>query len=117
MESYISLDNIQFYANHGVFPQETLVGNSFVVNLKIKLDVKNAILTDSINDTVSYASVYDLVSEEMRINSNLIEHVAGRIISSLKKEFPQIKQIELKISKMNPPVGGQVESASVLIID
>lgn len=117
MESYILLDNIQIYANHGVFSQETLVGNYFVINLKIKVDLEKAFSTDNISDTISYASLYDLIKRETSISSALIEHVAGRIISSLKKTFPQIKQIELKLSKMNPPLGGQVESASILIIE
>lgn len=117
MESYILLDNIQIYANHGVFSQETLVGNYFVINLKIKVDLEKVFSTDNISDTISYASLYDLIKRETSISSALIEHVAGRIISSLKKTFPQIKQIELKLSKMNPPLGGQVESASILIIE
>lgn len=117
MESYILLENIQIYAHHGVFNQETLVGNNFVVNLKIKINLLKAVSSDNLNDTVSYALVYEVVKREMTINSKLLEHVAGRIVSSLKKEFQEIEQIELKLSKLNPPVGGQVESASVVLID
>jgi dihydroneopterin aldolase len=117
MESYILLENIQIYAHHGVFNQETLVGNNFVVNLKIKINLSKAVSSDNLNDTVSYALVYEVVKREMTINSKLLEHVAGRIVSSLKKEFQEIEQIELKLSKLNPPVGGQVESASVVLID
>lgn len=117
MESYILLENIQIYAHHGVFNQETLVGNNFVVNLKIKINLSKAVSSDNLNDTVSYALVYEVVKREMAINSKLLEHVAGRIVSSLKKEFQEIERIELKLSKLNPPVGGQVESASVVLID
>lgn len=117
METYILLENVQIYAHHGVFPQETHVGNLFLVNLRLKVDFENASKSDDLNETISYAEVFDLVKQEMAIPSKLLEHVAGRIIRVLKKEFPEIQQIELKISKRNPPVGGQVEYASVVIID
>lgn len=117
METYILLENVEMYANHGVFPQETLVGNLFIINLKLKVDFEKASKSDDLDETISYASVFDLVKKEMAIPSKLLEHVAGRIVRVLKSEFPKIEQIELKISKRNPPVGGQVEYASVMIID
>lgn len=117
METYILLENVEMYANHGVFPQETLVGNLFIINLKLKVDFESASESDDLNETISYASVFDLVKKEMAIPSKLLEHVAGRIVRVLKNAFPKIEQIELKISKRNPPVGGQVEYASVMIID
>lgn len=117
METYILLENVEMYAHHGVFAQETLVGNLFVVNLKLKVDFGSASQSDDLDGTVSYASVFELVKKEMSVPSKLLEHVAGRIVRVLKNEFPKIEQIELKISKRNPPVGGQVEYASVIIID
>lgn len=117
METYILLENVEMYANHGVFPQETLVGNHFIINLKLKIDFEKASESDDLGETISYAEVFDLVKKEMSIPSKLLEHVAGRIVRVLKNEFTKIEQIELKISKRNPPVGGQVEYASVMIID
>lgn len=117
METYILLENVEMYANHGVFPQETLVGNLFIINLKLKVDFESASKSDDLDETISYAEVFDLVKNEMSIPSKLLEHVAGRIVRVLKNTFPKIEQIELKISKRNPPVGGQVEYASVMIID
>lgn len=116
MKSFILLENIRIYAYHGVFPQETLVGNNFIVNLKITADLSKAIESDDLNDTISYATVYEIVEQEMAISSKLLEHVAGRIIKSLKKHFSQIDEIKLKISKINPPVKGQVEQASIEVI-
>lgn len=117
MESYILLENVEIYANHGVFAQETLVGNLFVINLRLKIDFENASESDSLEDTISYASAFEVVKREMSVPSKLLEHVAGRIVRALKSEFSGIELIELKISKRNPPVGGQVEFASVIIID
>lgn len=117
MKSYILLENVTFYARHGVFPQETEVGNVFVVNIKIKVDLTESCVSDELNDTISYADVYEEVKREMSIPSKLIEHVAFRIIQRLKNKFKTIETVEIKLSKRNPPMGGQVEYASVILID
>lgn len=117
MKSYILLENITFYAYHGVFEQETIVGNEYTVNLKIGIDLQKACCSDNIHDTISYADVYEDVKNEMKIPSRLLENAANRIIQRLKNKYPQIESIEIKLSKRNPPIGGQLESASVILID
>ena len=79
MSSYIFLDRMRFFAHHGVGRQETLVGNEFVVSLRLKVDIGHAMQTDDVTDTVSYAEVYEAVKKEMEIPSKLLEHVGGRI--------------------------------------
>lgn len=116
MKSYILLENLTFYANHGVFPQETVVGNLYTVNLKIEIDLEKSSRTDDLEDTVSYAEIYEQVKHEMMIPSKLLEHVAGRILRNLKSNFPLIETVEIKVSKRNPPMGGQLDCASVVLI-
>lgn len=115
MNSYIFLDRICFFAHHGVGEQETLVGNEFTVSLRLKVDIEHAMQTDDVMDTVSYADVYEAVKAEMIIPSKLLEHVCGRIVSRLFREFPQIENIELRLSKRNPPMGADIEAAGVEI--
>lgn len=117
MKSYILLEDIVFFARHGVLEQETVTGNSFVVNIKIETDLSEAAKSDNISDTVNYAEVYEVIKKEMDIPSQLLEHVAGRIIRSLRNRFPELGTIELKLSKKAPPITGQIEQASVIIID
>lgn len=117
MESYILLENVRLYAYHGVGIQETLVGNHFLINLKIKIDIAKAVQSDCLEDTISYATIFETVKKEMEIPSKLLEHAAGRIISALRQEFPTIETIELKLSKNNPPMGADLDSAGVLLID
>lgn len=117
MKSYIMLENILIHANHGVFLQENKVGNLFKVNIKLTVDVEKSSYSDELTDTVSYADVYAVIKEEMGISSKLLEHVAGRIVRRLKGEYPEVESVEIKLSKQNPPVGGQVDFASVIIID
>ncbi len=117
VKSYILLENVTIYANHGVFEQETKVGNIFVINLKIEVDLLKSCESDDLTDTVSYADVFEIVKNEMKTPSKLLEHAAYRIIKRLKDKYAQINTIELKLSKRNPPLGGQVDYASVLLID
>lgn len=66
MDSYIILKNIRFFAQHGVAPQERLVGNEFILNLKLKVDVSLAIETDEVSHTVSYADVHQSVKKKWK---------------------------------------------------
>ena len=117
MKSYILLEKLEVYANHGVLPQENVVGNVYVIDLRLAIDLRKACLTDNLEDTVSYADICNLVKSEMKIPSKLIEHAAKRIIDRLKSEYPQIEGVELKLSKRNPPMGAQLDYASVVLID
>ena len=100
-QSYILLQDLKFHAFHGVLPQERKTGNDYLVSLRIKYDVTN------------YAEVYQLVSQEMSVPSQLIERVGGRIGDRLFRRFPTIEEIHLKIIKQNPPMGADCEGAGV----
>ena len=113
MTSYILLENIRFFAYHGVAPQETTVGNEFVVSLRLKTDIARAMESDDVADTVNYAEIHQAVKEEMDIPSKLLEHVAGRIVRRLFNDFPTIERIDLKLSTRNPPMGAVIETAGV----
>ena len=113
MTSYILLENIRFFAYHGVVPQETTVGNEFIVSLRLKTDITRATESDDVADTVNYAEIHQAVKEEMDIPSKLLEHVAGRIVLRLFNDFPAVECIDLKLSKRNPPMGADIETAGV----
>ena len=117
MTTKITLQAMKFYAYHGVLEQERRVGNTFVVDLTLMAPLEKAVQSDQLEDTINYAEVYELTKQEMDIPSQLLEHVAGRICRALRHHFPQIEQIEIRVSKLNPPFGGDVHSASVLLID
>lgn len=112
---YIYLRNLRFFAHHGVGTQETLVGNEFLVSLRLQVNLKEAMETDDVTTTVSYAEVYESVKAEMATPSRLLEHVAGRIIRRLFGDFPRIEAIDLKLEKRNPPMGADIEAAGVEI--
>lgn len=114
-ESYIFLENVRFYARHGVAEQETAVGNTFIVNLKLRVDFSQASQTDDLAYTVNYADVYRITKEEMDIPSKLLEHVSQRIVSRLFRELPQVTEINIKLAKQNPPMGAQLDGAGVIL--
>ncbi len=117
MDTYIELKRMVFYANHGVMPEENLIGNKFEVNLKLKYNFIAACQSDNVNDTLNYAEVFDVVKKEMQITSKLLEHVANRIFASLKEKFCDITIVELRLAKFNPPVDGEVEKAEVILME
>lgn len=111
----IELEGMEFYAYHGHYPVEKEVGNKFIVNASIITDCEKAGKSDQLEDALDYQNVYQLIKDEMAVPSDLLEHVANRILDKLFKEFPAIENASIKISKMNPPMGGQIEKVSVTI--
>jgi 7,8-dihydroneopterin aldolase/epimerase/oxygenase len=112
---FILLNNMQFHAFHGVFEQEQVIGNTYFVDLKIGGDYTKACQSDCIEDALNYASVFDEVQEEMKHSCKLIESVAENIYKRLKSKFPTILSLEVKVTKQNPPLQGQLESVSIIL--
>jgi dihydroneopterin aldolase len=111
----IELKNMVFHACHGVMEQEKTVGNTFTVSMELYLDLSVAGQSDYLKDTINYADVFEIVKKEMAVSSDLLEHVAVRIISAVKKVFPQVLEIQIRLAKIRPPVGGEMEEAAVVM--
>lgn len=115
MTSKIYLENLKIYAYHGVLPEETVIGTNYIVNVEVHADLWKAVGTDDLNDTINYAELNDIIHAEMKIPSELMEHVAGRIMKQISFKFPQISFIKIKITKTNPPMPGEMDGVSVEI--
>ncbi len=113
--STISIEQMEFYAYHGCFKEEQIIGTRFLVDLYLETNTEKAEKTDDLEDTVNYQEVYLLVKKEMDIKSKLLEHVGRRILDSIMKRFPRLVSAELKISKMNPPLGGKIKNVSITL--
>lgn len=109
----ITIENMQFYAHHGCFEQEQRVGTHFTISLTFTYDATAAIESDSIENAISYLDVYQLVKKEMEQSSHLIEHVAWRIKQAVTAAYPHMDSVRVKLCKLNPPLGGQVEQVFV----
>jgi len=105
----IILENMEFHAFHGCLEHEQTLGNTFVVSVSMELDTAKPGKTDALEHTLNYQLVYDVIKGQMEMPSKLIEHVGQRILDNLMVDFPQIHSLEVKLSKLNPPLGGKVD--------
>ena len=111
--SNILLDDMRFYAYHGVMEQERQVGGEYSVSLTVEADLAEAARTDDVADTVNYAALYALVEREMAVPSRLLEHVAARIGWRTLEEYDRVTAVTVKVTKLNPPMGADCKGASV----
>ncbi len=109
----IHLENMEFYAYHGCFAEEAIVGNNFIVNLWLETNTEKPSETDDINDALNYQQTYLLVKAQMEIRSHLLENVCMRILDTLFDNFSQLNEARVKVSKLNPPMGGPMKAVSV----
>ena len=111
--SKIYLDDMHFYAYHGVMEQERSVGGEYSVSLTVETDLTEAVRTDDVADTINYAALYEIVKSEMAVPSKLLEHVAGQIGQRIMETFERITTLTIKVTKVNPPMGADCKGASV----
>ncbi|MGQ2983668.1 dihydroneopterin aldolase [Flavobacterium sp.] len=109
----IKLQNIRTFSYHGCLVEESKIGSDYRVDLEIKADLRRSMETDELADTVDYVQLNKIVVEEMAIRSRLLEHVAQRIVKRIFSELPEVSRIVLSVSKLNPPIGGDVESVTI----
>ena len=109
----IKLKNIRTYSYHGCLIEEGKIGSDYIVNLEVKTDLRKSSISDDLKDTVDYVLLNSIVVEEMSIRSDLLEHVAHRIINRVFNEIPEVSRIIVGVSKLNPPIGGDVEAVTI----
>ncbi len=109
----IKLKNIRTFSYHGCLIEEGKIGSDYSVDLEIKANFKKPSETDNLEDTVDYVHLNRIVEEEMAIRSKLLEHVTKRIIVRALSEIEMISKIKVAVSKLNPPIGGDVESVTI----
>ena len=109
----IKLKNIRTYSYHGCLIEEGKIGSDYSIDLEVKTDLRKSALSDNLHDTVDYVLLNRIVEEEMAIRSQLLEHVAHRIIKRIFDEVAAISRVKLGVSKLNPPIGGDVEAVTI----
>lgn len=113
--SLIKLEGMEFFAYHGCFKEEQIIGTKFRVDLTIEADVDEAATNDDLHLTINYLSVYQMIKKQMEIKSKLLENVGKRILDELYVQFPGVIKAEVKVSKLNPPLGGKLDSVSLTL--
>ena len=113
MINTIEVNGIKLHANHGCLIEEAKIGGNYVVDVTVKTDFKEASLTDELAKTVDYVDINKIVQEEMAIRSKLLEEVAKRILDRILIEIPMVKKADIAVSKLNPPIGGNVAMVTI----
>ena len=111
----IKLTNIRTFSFHGCLEEEAKIGSNYRINLTIKTNLEPSAKTDELTDTVDYVDLNRIVVEEMAIRAKLLEHVAKRIIDRVLKELKMVTKIEVEVTKLNPPIGGDVEGVTIIM--
>lgn len=111
----IKLKNIRTFSYHGCLVEESKIGSDYRVDLEIKTDLRKSMETDELCDTIDYVYLNKVVTEEMAVRAKLLEHVAYRIVKRIFDELPAVARILVAVSKLNPPIGGDVEAVTIQI--
>ncbi|TYP76912.1 dihydroneopterin aldolase [Aquimarina intermedia] len=109
----ITLKNIKVYSNHGCLEEEGKIGSDYRIDLSIYADLTKSAISDNLSDTVDYVHLNRIVKEEMAIRSKLLEHAAERILIRVLKELPLANKVVVDVSKINPPIGGNVAMVTI----
>lgn len=113
----IKVENIRVFAYHGCLKEETKIGSDYRVDLEVKADLKTSAKTDKLSDTVDYVFLNKVIKEEMSTPSHLLETVAKRILKRVFKEDKLVKKATVWVSKLNPPIGGDVERVTIKMVE
>lgn len=110
----IIIEEMEFYAFHGHYQEEQIVGNRFLVDLEMEADLSEPADSDNLNDAVNYQQAYQIIKNEMRrTKSNLLENIGKRILDALFAEMEGIEKATIRIRKLNPPMGGPIKSVGI----
>lgn len=111
----IKVENIRIYAYHGCLIEEGKIGSDYVVDVVVEANLEKSAKSDELVDTVDYVHLNKIVKEEMAIRAKLLEHVAKRIIDRIFLELPMVERADISVSKINPPIGGNVEKVTIVL--
>jgi dihydroneopterin aldolase len=110
----IKIEEMEFYAFHGHYKEEQIVGNRFLVDLEMETNMEKPAESDSLEDAVNYQLAYKIVKDQMKLHkSNLLENIGKRILDALYSELNGIDSASITIRKMNPPMGGPINNVSI----
>src|ERR1700751_6206260 len=111
----IAVEGIKVYAYHGCLDEEARIGGNYIVDVYMETDFTRAAHTDDLSQTIDHRAIYEIVKKEMAIRAKLIENVADRIHRNITRSFTAVKKTRVKLTKLNPPMNGNVEKVYVEI--
>ncbi len=113
----INIEGINLYAYHGCLEEEAVTGGNYIVDVYMQTDFSEAAKTDDLLKTIDYCAVYEICKKEMAVRSKLIEQVCERIFNTMRSELTGIIHLHIKLTKLLPPINGDVDKVSVEMKD
>jgi dihydroneopterin aldolase len=117
MTHKINIEGIKLYAFHGCLEEEAKIGANYIVDVYITTDFTKAATTDDLKETIDYCTIYEISKKQMAVRSKLIEQVCKRIFDEVASEFKSLTSLRVKVTKLNPPMNGNVEKVCVEMED
>ncbi len=115
MTSKIIIQGMHFKAHHGYYLEERKIGGQYIIDIEMEYDIRQAAEHDNLEDTINYEKIYQLCKSEMTFSRKLIETAALNLIEKIQEKFPGVQHMIVTIHKINPPIDGLVDRASVKI--
>lgn len=115
MNHIVAVNGIKLYAFHGCLNEEGAIGGNYIVDVEITTDFTEAMMSDDLTKTVDYVDVNRIVKREMAVRAKLIEHVGYRILDSIKSEIEGIAKAKVRVTKVSPPINGDVDNVAIVI--
>jgi len=115
MKHTVEVNGIKLYAYHGCLNEEAAIGGNYIVDVLVITDFTEAMQNDDLKKTVDYVDVNRIVKREMAIRSKLIEHVGHRILNAIRDEIANIETVRVKVTKLTPPINGDVDNVAIVI--
>jgi dihydroneopterin aldolase len=109
----ITVEGMHFYSHHGYYKEEQVLGGKYTVDVYMTLNFDEAAQSDKLEKTINYEQVYQLTRDEMEVHARLIEHVCKRILDAIKRSYPQVKHVKVRVNKHSPPLKGHVDRVFV----
>lgn len=109
----IDIEDMKFYAYHGCYKEEKVVGNYFTVWVRLEGDFSASAQSDDLNKALDYQKAVAIVKQEMEKSANLLEHLVNRILDALHATFTSLDKATVKVAKLSPPVAAEVGKISV----
>ncbi len=113
MINKINIEGIKLYAFHGCLDEEAKIGANYIVDVYLTTDFSKAAISDNLNETIDYCAIYEIAKKQMAVRSKLIEQVCKRIHDNITVDFKTINSLRVKVTKLSPPMNGNVEKVSV----
>ena len=111
----IHVKGLRFWAHHGCMEEEAIIGQEYRVDVTLWVNLAPSAATDDLTQTVDYVDVHRIVKREMGVRSKLVEQVCQRIVTGLREELPLAEAVEVKVTKFQPPIGGDCDHIAVVM--